>query len=71
MPLPLENVKPVEMQTTDNGVTITLEIDQEAVEHIIASQEFFHDKQPLDRKIAEMMQVALIKFAWGRKNMVV
>lgn len=64
----LENVKPVKMQTTDNGVKITLELDQEAVEHIKAFQEFFHDDQPLDRKIAELLQVALVKFAWGRKN---
>ena len=64
----LENVKPVKMQTTDNGVKITLELDQEAVNHIKASQDFFHDEQPLDRKIAELMQVALVKFAWGRKN---
>ena len=64
----LENVKPVKMQETDNGVKITLEIDQEAVEHVKASQQFFKDDQPLDRKIAELMQVALVKFAWGRKN---
>ena len=71
MPLPLENVKPIDMKTTEHGVIITLEIDKEAVDHIKASQEFFHDNQSLDRKIAEMMQVALVKFAWGRKNMVV
>ena len=64
----LENVKPVKMQETDNDVKITLEIDQEAVEHVKASQQFFKDDQPLDRKIAELMQVALVKFAWGRKN---
>ena len=64
----LENVKPVKMQETDNGVKITLEIDQEAVEHVKASQQFFKDDQPLDRKVAELMQVALVKFAWGRKN---
>lgn len=66
--LPLENVKPVEMKATNNGIVITLEIDQEAVNHVRASQEAFKDDQPLDRKIAEMMQVALVKFAWGRKN---
>ena len=64
----LENVKPVKMQETDNGVKITLELDQEAVEHIKAFQEFFKDNQPLDRKSAELLQVALVKFAWGRKN---
>ena len=64
----LENVKPVKMQETDNGVKITLELDRESVEHIKAFQEFFHDDQPLDRKIAELLQVALVKFAWGRKN---
>ena len=66
--LPLENVKPVEMKTTNNGIVITLEIDQEAVNHVRAFQDAFKDDQPLDRKIAEMMQVALFKFAWGRKN---
>ena len=66
--LTLENVKPVKMQTTEDGVKITLELDQEAVNRIKASQDFFHDDQPLDRKIAELMQVALVKFAWGRKN---
>ena len=66
--VPLENVKPVDMKKTSNGIVITLEIDQEAVEHVKASQQFFKDDQPLDRKIAELMQVALVKFAWGRKN---
>lgn len=64
----LENVKPVDMKKTSNGIVITLEIDQEAVEHVKASQQFFKDDQPLDRKVAELMQVALVKFAWGRKN---
>lgn len=66
--VPLENVKPVKMKETENGVVITLEIDQEAINHVKASMQFFHDDQPLDRKLAEYMQVALVKFAWGRKN---
>jgi len=66
--LPLENVKPVEMQETDNGVKITLEVDKEAVEHIKACLEFYHDDQPLDRKIAEYLQVALVKYAWGKRH---
>ena len=66
--VPLKNVKPIELKKTENGVLVTLEIDQEAVNHVKASQEFFKDEQPLDRKIAEMMQVALVKFAWGRRN---
>lgn len=66
--LELKNVKPVDMKVLDRGILVTLEIDQEAVNHIRASQDFFKDNQPLDRKVAEYLQVALVKFAWGRKN---
>ena len=66
--LELKNVKPVDMKVLDRGILVTLEIDQEAVNHVRAFQDAFKDEQPLDRKIAEMMQVALVKFAWGRKN---
>ena len=66
--LELKNVKPVDLKVLDRGILVTLEIDQEAVNHVRAFQDAFKDEQPLDRKIAEMMQVALVKFAWGRKN---